>query len=345
MTIRIAKTHMKTITEKEAAALEVLKSTGSDVLEAALVAKEALGQCRGRVGRVRKCLALGREELRARERTVSFAHAVEAALEEREAKGLRRRSIIDFRYLCRRLMRCNEGLAQRRVRGIKPVDCEAWLRAAFDTPQQFRKARAVLSGVFSTARRRGWCGENPVAAVALPRVREQPVGILRREEIDTLLNTAATYDGGSCRAAVALMLYAGIRPGEVARLTWASLDTRHGSISILPQHSKTGGARRVEMSPALLRLLRSLPDRPSDSPVCPSDWLRRWSDLRRAAGWHPSTRPWPQDILRHTFATYHLHRFRDYSRLQWAMGHRDSTLLRTRYIDERDISAPDLLWA
>ncbi len=64
---------MKTITEKEAAALEVLKSTGSDVLEAALVAKEALGQCRGRVGRVRQCLALGREELRARERTVSFS--------------------------------------------------------------------------------------------------------------------------------------------------------------------------------------------------------------------------------------------------------------------------------
>ena len=75
-------------------------------------------------------------------------------MEEREAKGLRRRSIIDFRYLCRRLMRCNEGLAQRRVRGMKPADCEACLRAAFDTPQQFRKARAVLSGVFSTARRR-----------------------------------------------------------------------------------------------------------------------------------------------------------------------------------------------
>ena len=52
--LRFSKTHMKTITEKEAAALEVLNSTGSDVLEKALVAKEALGQCRGRVGRVRQ---------------------------------------------------------------------------------------------------------------------------------------------------------------------------------------------------------------------------------------------------------------------------------------------------
>ena len=37
------------ITETELAALEVLKSTGIDMLEAALVAKEALKSGRGRV--------------------------------------------------------------------------------------------------------------------------------------------------------------------------------------------------------------------------------------------------------------------------------------------------------
>ena len=45
----------KEINEIECAALEVLRSTGVDILEAALVAKEALECGRGRVKRAREC--------------------------------------------------------------------------------------------------------------------------------------------------------------------------------------------------------------------------------------------------------------------------------------------------
>ena len=74
------------IKESERAALEVLRSTGVDVLEAALVAKEALECGRGRARRARECVRLGAEEMRKRERTVTFRKAVEMALEEREKK-------------------------------------------------------------------------------------------------------------------------------------------------------------------------------------------------------------------------------------------------------------------
>ena len=40
-----------------------------------------------------------------------------------------------------------------------------------------------------------------------------------------------------------MMLYSGIRPHEVARLTWAQVDLRERAIYILPQHSKPGGWR------------------------------------------------------------------------------------------------------
>ena len=88
---------MKTIEDREMAALEVLRSTGIDVLEAALVAKEALECGRGRVKRARECVRLGAGEMRKRERTVTFAKAVETALEDRKRKGLRARSIVDLR--------------------------------------------------------------------------------------------------------------------------------------------------------------------------------------------------------------------------------------------------------
>ena len=66
------------LTETERAALEVLRQTGEDVLAAALLAREAMEKGRGRLKRARMCLELGAEQLRLREKTVSFSKAVEA---------------------------------------------------------------------------------------------------------------------------------------------------------------------------------------------------------------------------------------------------------------------------
>ena len=68
------------LSDKEQAALEVLRATGIDVREAALVAKEALECGRGRVRRARECVQLGAEEMRKREKTVTVRKAVEMAL-------------------------------------------------------------------------------------------------------------------------------------------------------------------------------------------------------------------------------------------------------------------------
>lgn len=87
-----------------------------DVLGAALIAKEALKAAKGQLKRAKRCLLLGAEELAKRERTVSFAKAVEAALEAR--KGRRARTQTDFHYVCKRLMARNPELKNRRVRSM-----------------------------------------------------------------------------------------------------------------------------------------------------------------------------------------------------------------------------------
>ena len=329
-------------TEIDTAALEVLRSTGINILEAAILAKEALDAGRGRIRRARKCLEAGADALSLQERTVSFEKAVEAALEAR--KDRRTRTVYDFRYFSRRFMKRCPGLAARRVRSITPQECARYIETAFDTPRQRQKARLVLSGVFSTAVKRGWCGANPVARVETPRVVETPVPILSPQEIGDLRQTAATYRNGSCAAAVGMMLYAGIRPHEVARLSWAQVDLQERAIYILPRHSKTGGARRVTIHKPLLRILRAL-KRADKEMICPPNWLHHWRELRRAAGWNAPAHRWPQDALRHTFASYHLSYFRSFAELQLEIGHRDATLLRTRYVDQRGVRGAAGFWA
>ena len=251
--------------DRERAALEVLRSTGVDVLEAALVARAVLECGRGRVRRARECVRLGAEEMRKREKTVTFRKAVEMALEEREKKNRRARSVTDFRYYCKRLMVRNPGLAERRVRSITAEDCRTYLQKAYgESPSQYRKARAILSGVFSTAIRHDWCDTNPVSRVEVPEVVEKPIEPLSIEEVERLEAAAQLPEHKDMQLSLHLMLYCGIRPTEVSRID-PECDIDWQNERVVPLRM-AGGIT-----------VRTIPPR----------WKERWLALRRAAGGGP----------------------------------------------------------
>ena len=125
-----------------------------------------------------------------------------------------------------------------------------------------------------------------------------------------------------------------ITPQECAEYIETAFDT--------PRHSKTGSARRVTIHRPLLRILRRH-KRAENETICPPNWLRHWRELRRASGWGGG-RKWPQDALRHTFASYHLSHFRSYAELQVEIGHRDASLLRTRYVNQRGVQGAARFW-
>ncbi|MDO4818529.1 MAG: tyrosine-type recombinase/integrase [Akkermansia sp.] len=313
------------ITEEEQLALGVLRCCGGSVLELAILAKETLEAGRGRMRRARECVRLGEEQIRLREKTVTFRKAVEAALEEREKKKRRARTVTDFRYYCKRLMARNPGLAERRVRSITSEDCRTYLQKAYgESSSQYRKARAIMSGVFSTAIRHEWCDVNPVSRVEVPDVIEKPIEPLTLEEVERLEEAAQRPEHQDMQLSLHLMLYCGIRPTEVSRIDpERDIDWQHAQVLVRPTTSKTGGGRVVPLRKAGSISVRTIPRR----------WVHRWRALRRAAGWNKeAVHPWRPDICRHTFATYHAAHFRNFPALQLEMGHRDASLLRTRYV-------------
>jgi hypothetical protein len=102
------------------------------------------------------------------------------------------------------------------------------------------------------------------------------------------------------RRAVALLLFAGIRPsaedGEISRLDWSTVGK--SEIYVTRAVSKTSD-HHIPITPRLRRLLRG---HPSTGPVVPANWRRVYARLRgaveRIAG--------KQDITRHTFASHFL---------------------------------------
>jgi integrase len=143
------------------------------------------------------------------------------------------------------------------------------------------------------------------------RRRMSRISIMTGDQIDLMF---AACDGPDERRAVALLIYAGIRPsaedGEITRLQWE--DVGGEEIYIAADVAKTGTDRHIPITPRLRDLLEG---QPADGPVIPAGWKVRWQRLRKAAGISKE-----QDITRHTFASHFLAAF-GVDPTRQAMGH------------------------
>jgi len=226
-----------------------------------------------------------------------------------------------------------QGAEDMPLRSMSTADCKRILAAAFGaSPSSYRKGRVILSSVFSYGIRQEWADSNPVTRIEVPAVQEKPIEPLAPEEVERLKATAGRPEFRDMRFSLSLMLYGGIRPTEVSRLQDGDINWEEGQIIIRPRASKTGGGRAVP-----LRGVRGIRKRER---FIPRNWKRKWRALRRAAGFHY----WVPDVCRHTFATYHAAMFRNLPELQLEMGHRDTSLLRSRYMVPTHRKDAELFW-
>ena len=280
-----------------------------------------------------KIIEVGKRHIRTSEMSIADGFAL--YLETK--RHLRPESFADIRYLGNRLLKSDKELAARNFSELSLAECEEWLSLEFKSPSQFNKARTMLHGVFEFATRREWCDKNPIKLIEKRKILEKEIIPLTNTQAESLLKSAKIQKNSECLPAVGLLLFAGIRPQEVRRLKWKDIDLEEGFITVRSQCSKTGGVRHVEIAPALKRILTKHKGE-EESTICPSNWRRKWKNIREESGFK---NVWVQDILRHTYASYFAKRFRDLPRLQLNMGHRDLSLLRSRYVNMRGITLLD----
>lgn len=329
--------------EDALAARVLLEGTGLTLVDAARLAvelKEISGGAR-KVASLRKIIRLGGDELKKSRKTTSVHQLYQEFI--RANDDLRSRTLDDYRQIMTRTATYYPRFWKWRVRMISTEDIYEILNLVFTTPRQRLKARSVFHSLFSYAERRRWTSQNPVTPIMSPRVKESEIVPLSLPEIHRLLAAARIVEDGECLPATAIMLFAGVRPREVERLCWGDIDLEENVIRISACHSKTGGARHVSVLKPLKKILSEFSSRINDSlsawvPIVPSNWKRRWKAVRKEAGWLRDGNKWKQDVLRHTFASYHAKYFKNLHLLQCEMGHGNVSLLRTRYISMSGIT-------
>jgi integrase len=263
--------------------------------------------------------------LRAAERTCTAAQLVDEILRVKEADGASERYLSDLRG---RLTHFSDSFDRKPVAEITSSQVDEWLRNLSAKESGRRLApvtrnnfRRVLIVAFNFARDHGYCAGNPAEKTAKAKVVESTVGILTVEETARLLESAAP----ELVPYIAIGAFAGLRRAELERLDWKEIDLQSNLIEVTAAKAKTARRRFVRIQPNLAKWLR--PYARLSGNVTPTGYRVLLETAREAAG----IEQWPQNALRHSFASYHLAQFNDAAALALELGHTDSNLVFQHY--------------
>lgn len=196
------------------------------------------------------------------------------------------------------------------VSAIDSDELEIWYSTTFASSGYRAHEIRTIRPAFSWAVRRKLIKESPFSRMEGVRVKRKPIVIYTSDEARRLMDACPI----EARAAFALLLFAGVRPKELTRLTWANI--RDGYIHITAAVAKTQQVRNIELEPTCAAWLASTGSHRPEAPICPPDWVRRARAIRAAAGVHSLP-----DTPRHSYASYHLARYKDIASLKANLGH------------------------
>jgi len=131
---------------------------------------------------------------------------------------------------------------------------------------------------------------------------------------------------------LALGAFAGLRDAEIKRLDWAEVDRARKHIEITAVKAKSAKRRIVPIQANLAAWLRPYSEKMGR--VVPDRYRGKIERLRKAAG---LTR-WPNNGLRHSFASYRLAAIHDAPRVASELGHTSPQMLYSTY---REVVIPE----
>ena len=266
-------------------------------------------------------------------------HLIDDYLRALERGRLSQRHLNDVR---RRLGRFQEAFTRRPVRTITARELEEWLyslhgNGADPQAQTLVNWRAALSAFFAWALRQKLVDFNPVAAVSKPKVVREPPAIWAPEDLEKLLKSAPT----ELVPILAIGAFAGLRTSELLRLEWSEINLERGFIEVTA--GKTKGARRrlVKIEPNLAQWLEPYAGR-TGGQIWPKGW-RSYHEATAKLCRDPGLE-WPENGLRHSFASYHLAHFQSAETLALQMGHTSARMIFDHYREVVAPQAAQLYW-
>jgi integrase len=241
-----------------------------------------------------------------------------------EAKRKDGRSVKYVYDLNSKLSRFCRDFGNRPIAAVTVAEIDKWLRDLDCSPKSRAQYRANIGVLFSHAERLGMIDRNPIPRTAKPKLVDSPPEIFTVDELRSILE-AATRGAPDVLPMLAIGAFAGVRDAEIKRLDWSEVDLSRGHIEIKGAKAKSARRRIIPMQPNLAAWLR--PYSGMNGCIVPEGARKKLDRVRKAA----RLARWPNNGLRHSFASYRLAAIHDAARVAVELGHSTSQMLYSTY--------------
>ena len=259
-------------------------------------------------------------------RDMPISDLVEQMISAKRADGLSRRYIETLRSHLHRFA----GVLREPIGHVRTADIESWLRGLQVQARARNNIRASIVTLFRFAQRHHYLPRGITTEadeVAKAKVRSGPIGILSPDQLELALSSGRD----DLRLFLALGAFTGMRSSEILRLEWSEVNLKRGHILVAPEKAKTATRRLVPISPNLREFLD--PYRHAEGRLFTT---RRMADQAIASA-KAREISWPNNALRHSYATYRLALTSDAARVALEMGNSPQKLM-TNY---RELADPE----
>lgn len=223
-----------------------------------------------------------------------------------------------------------EAFGNRNIATITAVELREWYATTYtSTATYYNSALAVLAPSFAWAVKQELIEKSPYLLIERRKViASDGVDVFTVREAKHLLATC-TGELEDAGLAFAILLFAGIRPEELTKLTWDDVmeDAEGMFIHIRPTVAKTRQVRNVRVRDNLKAMLLAIPKESRKGKLIPSNWKRKASAVRELSGFKNRS-----NAARHSFASYSLALDGNIDAVRSDMGHaRGSDMLFKHY--------------
>jgi len=244
-------------------------------------------------------------------RQMTVADAVAQFIADRKKQNRRPDTLRNLRG---RLGMFSRLYGTKHVAEVTHDDCHEFVFRKGTSPRNQINDRLAVSNFLNWCVRRQFAVTNNMANVDKPAVDSQEPSLLSLADCRKLLAGARDYKDGLLLPYVAVSLFAGLRPTEIARLTWERVDLNEGTITLDGSMAKTRQRRIVKLPENAIAWL--LPLAPKHPDFVPAAFQRHVGRVKAAAGFNgkegsktdngKKLRPWVQDYMRHTAISMYL---------------------------------------